>query len=257
MALINCPHCGLPISDSAAQCPHCQKQIVTASQRNRTRKYSLVAMWLCIVGLVFYLIADSFFEFSFYPTVATLLTSDELGIWLSDHKIEITLMDFIGALSALCICLAWLVWFVREKSRRDSFWHTGVVICIIGVCVRMLRIIPNETWTAIWGYDYHLTSTFFIATTIIASLLYAVLGTCVICMKTDGTIKRISNVAGILFIVNSLYNLILVYVTDIAKIMQYATMSPLLKILYHFLWVCAIVVFIVLFYKTYKQAKTM
>lgn len=257
MALINCPHCGQPISDSAVQCPHCQKKIVTASQKNQIRKYSLVAMWLCIVGLVFYLIADSFFEFTFYPTVATLYTSDELGIWVSDHQTEITLMDFIGALSALCICLAWLVWLVREKSRRNSIWQTGVVICIIGVCVRMLRIIPNETWDAIWGYDYHLISTFFIAISIIASLLYAALGTCVICIKTDDTIKRITKVAGILFIVNSLYNLIVLYFTDIAKIMQYVTMSPLLKIIYHFLWICAIVVFIVLFYKTYKQAKTM
>ena len=27
MALINCPHCGKPISDKAVKCPHCKKDV--------------------------------------------------------------------------------------------------------------------------------------------------------------------------------------------------------------------------------------
>lgn len=254
MALINCPHCGQPISDSAVQCPHCQKQIVSASQINRTKKFSLIAMWLSIVGLVFYLIGNSFFEFVFYSNVASM-PDDKFEIWYVDHLSEITLIGFTGVVSAICICSAWLVWLVREKGHRNAILQTGIVICIIGICVRMLRIIPNGTWYTIFSYDNHSINIFFISLTIIICLLNATLGACVICMKTNDTIKRMTKVAGILLIVNSLYSLIVLYFTDIAKIMQYATMSPLLKIPYHLLWVCAIVAFIVLFCSTYKKAE--
>jgi hypothetical protein len=256
MALINCPHCGQPISDSAVQCPHCQKQIVTASQINRTKKFSLTAMWLCILGIVFYLISYLYDEFVFIPNV-TSLSQEEWRIWYTDHLAVMNLMSLIGKISSLCVCSAWLVWFVREKGHRNAILQTGVVICIIGIGVRMLKIIPNITWYNIFNFDENSINTFYITCGIVTCLLNFALGIVATSLKSNNITKKLTTIAGVALIISSLYYLALLYVSDIAKLLQYTTMSPLLRILDLFLWVCAIVTFIVLFYNTYKQAKIM
>ena len=249
MALINCPHCGQPISDSASQCPHCQKQIVTSYQRNRIKKFSSIAMWLCIVGLVFCLIGNLYDIFVYSPNI-TSRSREEWGIWYADHLSVINLIYLISAISSLCICSAWLVWLVREKGHRKAILQIGVVICIIGICVRMLKIIPNITWLTIFDYDSRSISIFFGIRNILCYLLNAALGIVVICLANNSITKKLTSVAGTALIINSLYPLVYVVITE-----QNATMSPLLKIIDIFLWCCAIVTFIVLFYNTYKKAE--
>lgn len=249
MALINCPHCGQPISDSASQCPHCQNQIVTSYQRNRIKKFSSIAMWLCIVGLVFFLIGNLYEIFVYSPNI-TSMSQEEWRIWYADHLAVINLMTLISVISSLCICSAWLVWLVREKGHRKAIQQIGVVICIIGVCVRMLRIIPTITWVTIFDFDSRSISIFFGIHNILCNLLNAALGIVVICLANNSITKKLTSVAGIALIINSLYLLVRVAITE-----QNATMSPLLEIIDPSLWCCAIVIFIVLFYNTYNKAE--
>lgn len=227
MALINCPHCGQPISDSAAQCPHCQKQIVTASQRNRTRNYSLVAMWLCIVG-----------------TLLNTICWCSRFILNTQGSTDIVILGIFGIItmiSGICLALCWYFWLVREKKERYPALNTSIVICIILICIRILRLIIPF----INNYS---------ATTLIISVLSFAFGITLFFLKFNGNIKKLTIIIGVLYIIIYLAN-ILVTTASVMHIEQHITNTLPFIIFDEVIWVSALIVTIILFYNTCKQAK--
>lgn len=225
MALINCPHCGQPISDSAAQCPHCQKQIVTASQRNRTRNYSLVAMWLCIVG--------------------TLLNTTAWCIRFVINTQEIStgniLRGTLVLISGICLSFCWYFWLVREKVVKYPALNTSIVMCVILTCIRILKlIIPIIN---LWE-----------ATTLILSVLSIVFGITLFFLNTNGKIKSLTHTIGVLYIVTYSINVLSLIVSAV-HIEQHMTNTLLFTVIDEAIWLSTLVVTIVLFYNTYKQSK--
>lgn len=225
MALIKCPHCGQTVSDSASQCPHCQYQLVTSSQRKHIQKNSLIALWLCIVGTV-------------------LNTFCWCRIFLVNTQ-EISTGNVIAGIlviiSGICLSLCWYFWLVRGKKERYPALNTSIVICIILICIRIIRLIIPF----INNYS---------ATTLIISVLSFAFGITLFFLKFNGNIKKLTIIIGVLYIIIYLEN-ILVTTASVMHIEQHITNTLPFIIFDEVIWVSALIVTIILFYNTSKQAK--
>ncbi len=225
MALIKCPHCGQTVSDSASQCPHCQYQLVTSSQRKHIQKNSLIALWLCIVGTV-------------------LNTFCRCRIFLVNTQ-EISTGNVIAGIlviiSGICLSLCWYFWLVREKSVKYSALNTSIVICIIVIFIRILKaIIPIiNTWTA---------------TSFILYVLSLAFGISLFFLKTNSKIRKLTYTIGVLYIINYIIP-ILWFIASVTHIEQHITNTLPYMIIDEVIWVSTLIVTIILFYNTCKQAK--
>lgn len=225
MALIKCPHCGQTVSDSASQCPHCQYQLVTSSQRKHIQKNSLIALWLCIVGTVLN---------TFCQCRKILVNTQEI----STGNVIVGILVII---SGICLSLCWYFWLVREKSVKYPALNTSIVICIILICIRILRLIIPF----INNYS---------ATTLIIFVLSFAFGITLFFLNTNGKIKSLTHTIGVLYIINYIIP-ILWFIASVTHIEQHITNTLPYMIIDEVIWVSTLVLTIVLFYNTYKQSK--
>lgn len=251
MALIRCPYCGQSVSDSASRCPHCGNQLVSATVPTTKNNLPIIAMWLCIGSIVLFIINTIYLELYYIPHLSSL-SGEELGIWVLDNLRKTTIFDFIGTMSPLLLFTAWLLWFTHKKDSQSKVIKVGIVLCIIRLCITLLRIIPNHTWSFI--FDYNITSTvlFFAITSIIGGLIAIIIGISLFFIGNTGKVGNLTKVAGVLFICSYLYDILVVCLFDITHIITY---SLALRMPTHFLYAGVLVISTILFYNTYKSSK--
>lgn len=226
MALVKCSHCGQFISDSAMQCPHCQNQFISAVQRNRIKKCSLIAMWLTIVGTIGMIV----YRCCWLISRDYSLFGDWIPASFSDDFIWGVIL--VAGISLLCIALAWLFWFVREIGHKYPAMLVGIVISVLLVCMRLLLLI-----TQIILFSY---------------ILSFALGITLFFLKAQGKIKVLCNTVGILYVV-FYFEAILTFYYELIGQSAMASMSY--AIIHALFQLGTFIATSVLFYNTYKQAK--
>lgn len=137
--------------------------------------------------------------------------------------------------------LCWYFWLVRGKKERYPALNTSIVICIILICIRIIRLIIPF----INNYS---------ATTLIISVLSFAFGITLFFLKFNGNIKKLTIIIGVLYIIIYLEN-ILVTTASVMHIEQHITNTLPFIIFDEVIWVSALIVTIILFYNTSKQAK--
>lgn len=234
MALVKCSHCGQFISDSAMQCPHCQNQFISAVQRNRIKKCSLIAMWLTIVGTIGNIIYNCYLLIGRYYS----LFCDWIPASFSDDFIRGVFLR-VACISLLCIALAWLFWFVREIGHKYPAMLVGIVISVLLVCMRLLVVITQRI------LFYH-----------IALILSFALGITLFFLKVQGKIKVLCNTVGILYVVFYFETILTIVDTFYYELIGQSAMASMSYAIIHALFqLGTYIATSVLFYNTYKQAK--
>lgn len=173
MALIKCPHCGQPVSDSATQCPHCQKQLMTATQRSWTKKTSMTAMVLCIVGALL--------------TLCTIILNGGFSL------VRTSVISFL-------IFMAWLIWFVKGERQRYTAIKVGIIICLLVVVISVINIIPLYLWRLRW------------LLALIQIVLSIMLGITFFFLRPQDNINSLTKTVGVLFVECYLIDCVLFFI---------------------------------------------
>jgi len=237
MALVKCPHCGQPISDSAMQCPHCQNQFISKVQRNRIKKCSLIAMWLTIVATI-QIIIRKVFE----------ITNESL---IEDNLI---LFGYLSDIALLCIVIAWLIWFTKTKSNRYTAIRMGTVICCCIVLLFGLYYIPEYDWWRFFGYNNLLLKNFFFTRTILFFVLFIAFGIVLFFLRAQGKISYLLKLVGAFYVAFHFVHLLIRMTQDLQITLQ-ITDTLLFFVIDLFFYLGMYFTTIILFYSTYKQAK--
>lgn len=183
MALIHCPHCGQTVSDSATQCPHCQRQLVTKYQRSRTKTSSLFAMLLCIVGIILILV------------VITIPFGNSISPYGTIRR-----MSFPTFVAWLLVSVAWLIWFVGGERQRYTAVKIGIMICLLIVIANVI--------------DFHLYGLY--APSFVAQkVLPITFGVTLFFLRRQGIINTLTKTAGILYVIYPLVDFVIGDVTRI------------------------------------------
>ena len=234
MALIKCPYCEQSISDSATQCPHCQKQLVTAKQHKRN---NLIAMLLSVVAVIIYLL---------FTMIASF------------YNRELFTPGCVESFSLMFITLAWIIWLIRKK-KNDYAAKVGVVICIGLFCVYTFLFV--DFFFYFLEFDLELDSALlkniYAVIDLVCAIVSIAFGITLFFLKDDGKIKRIITVVGLLYVIFYLMEVILITTyLCYEKVPQLASAVRSLpyKITYHSIYYLMLIAVVVLFVCLFIQA---
>ncbi len=252
MALIQCPHCGQPVSDSATQCPHCSNQIVTVFQRNKSSRYSLTAMWVCIAGVILRVPSIIYGIYAYNKSIS--LSAESYKQWMIDNFVLDNIIGVVSIFSSILIILSWLIWFIRGNRRTTSI-KVAIILCVVAIGIRVLKLIPNYGWYRFFDYNIETYNIFISIISISAYLLSVAIGITLLLIRNTGKIRVLKNWAGVLFI--------LCYIISIAlPILSIPTMPhfilnemPYSLLLSEVPYIGLLIISIIIFHNTYKEAK--
>ena len=209
-------------------------------------------MGLCIVGTILSVISEGFNGFVNYENFLSM-PKEEYVIWCAEHTTELLVFQLMSALSVICVGLGFLMWFMRDRSGKNMPLVIGTVICIVMLLVKALRLIPSFVWAAGFVYDELAFSDFISLRELVGALLSLALGVTFFFMKGKGKIKGLTITVGVLFVINYLISC-LCLVLDIAHI-EYPFLDTIVfRLCNDIIYWGLLVVAIILFYSTYKQA---
>ena len=241
MAMIKCPECGKEFD------------YVAAHQQDVCCRKSLIAMGLCIVGAVFQVIYAIFNFFVQYENYLSM-TKEEYRLWVVKNSIELTGFNLIGAMSAICVGLAFLMWLMRDRVGKSTPLAIGTVICIVMLLVKALGLIPKPVWAVCFYPDESAFNDFLSYKQLFGGLLSVALGITFFFMKSKGRIKGLTITVGVLFVISyldiCLYGFMGVAHMERPDFMDTIVFNSMNSVVYLGL----LVVSIILFHSTYKQS---
>lgn len=246
MALLTCPECGKVISSMAESCPYCgclidkkiigdnqqglrSQEITVTKNQNRTRKSSLIAIWLCAIGTLLYIINTCYYQFVF--DVNNVNSVRLLGI------------SAIGkGLGMICIVIAWFLWLTRDTGKRYPALSISIVICVIMIATRVLQFIGSFIYP--FFMDVYEQSNVVETLSISMYVLSIAFGFTLLLLKNQSKTKGLAIVVGTLYVISYLCSLLEV----IYKPQTTATyaIGALLQL-------TMLTATIILYYNTYKQ----
>ncbi len=233
------------------RCPECGKEIsyVAIYRHDACGRNSLIAMGLCIVGALLFVISGSFLDFVQYENFLSM-PQKEYAMWCVENNTELIVFNLIGAMSAICVGLAFLMWLMRDRSGKNTPLVIGAVICIVMLLVKSLWLIPKPVWWAVYNES---VSDIMSYRVLVAGLLSMALVVTFFFMKGKGKIKGLTITVGVLLVISYLISC-LYGVFDIAH-MEHPFMDTIVfRFWNEVIYLGSLVVAIILFFSTYKQS---
>lgn len=237
------------------KCPECGKEFdyVASHQQEVCGRNSLIAMGLCVFGAIFHVIYAIYYNFVQYENFLSM-ENDEYGMWCMENSIELTGFNLIGAMSAICVGLAFLMWFMRDRVGKSMPLAIGAVICIVMLLVKALGLIPNPVWLVCFFPDESAFNDFLSYKVLVSGLLSMALGVTFFFIKGKGRIQSLTIAVGVLFVISYLFNFLYGFM-GVAHMEHPDFMDTIVfRLLDVISYLGLLVVSIILFYRTYRQS---